>query len=132
MENKYGIVGVAHVGLPTNDLQKTVEFYKSLGFEEIMQTYNEKAGEKVAFLQIKNYCIETFENGQAAMSDGAYQHVALDVEDIENCASHSRYFSDELGALFFDDKQNKCLRRLLECVILSIITGKTVTIMTIK
>ena len=50
MENKYGIVGVAHVGLPTNDLQKTVEFYKSLGFEVIMQTYNEKAGEKVAFL----------------------------------------------------------------------------------
>ena len=43
MENKYGIVGVAHVGLPTNDLQKTVEFYKSLGFKEIMQTYNEKA-----------------------------------------------------------------------------------------
>ena len=84
MENKYGIVGVAHVGLPTNDLQKTVEFYKSLGFEVIMQTYNEKAGEKVAFLQIKNYCIETFENGQAAMSDGAYQHVALDVEDIES------------------------------------------------
>lgn len=83
MENKYGIVGVAHVGLPTNDLQKTVEFYKSLGFEVIMQSYNEKAGEKVAFLQIKNYCIETFENGQAAMSDGAYQHVALDVEDIE-------------------------------------------------
>ncbi len=64
MENKYGIVGIAHVGLPTNDLQKTVEFYKSLGFEVIMQTYNEKAGEKVAFLQIKNYCIETFENGR--------------------------------------------------------------------
>ena len=53
MENKYGIVGVAHVGLPTNDLQKTIEFYKSLGFEVIMQSYNEKAGEKVAFLQKK-------------------------------------------------------------------------------
>ena len=64
MENKYGIVGIAHVGLPTNDLQKTVEFYKSLGFEVIMQSYNEKAGEKVAFLQIKNYCIETFEMGR--------------------------------------------------------------------
>ena len=36
MENKYGIVGVAHIGLPTNDLQKTVEFYKSLGFEVII------------------------------------------------------------------------------------------------
>ena len=30
MENKYGIVGVAHVGLPTNDLQKTVEFIRVL------------------------------------------------------------------------------------------------------
>lgn len=53
MENKYGIVGIAHVGLPTNDLQKTVEFYKSLGFEVIMQSYNEKAGEKVAFFDKK-------------------------------------------------------------------------------
>ena len=88
MENKYGIVGVAHVGLPTNDLQKTVEFYKSLGFEEIMQTYNEKAGEKVAFLQIKNYCIETFENRQAAMSDGAYQHGFIRVLDLKKLCRH--------------------------------------------
>ena len=28
---------------------------------------------------------------------------------LKNCASHSRYFSDELGALFFENKQNKCL-----------------------
>ncbi len=60
MENKYGIVGVAHVGLPTNDLQKTVEFYKSLGFEEIMQTYNEKAGEKVAFFTDKKLLYRDF------------------------------------------------------------------------
>ncbi len=49
MKNKYGIVGVAHVGLPTNDLQKTVEFYKSLGFEVIMQTYMKKQGKKWHF-----------------------------------------------------------------------------------
>lgn len=83
MENLYGVVGIAHVGLPTNDLEKTIAFYKSLGFKVIMETFNEKAKEKVAFLQIKNYCIETFENHQAVMTDGAYQHVALDVEDIE-------------------------------------------------
>ena len=53
MENKYGIVGLPMSGFRQTILQKTVEFYKSLGFEEIMQTYNEKAGEKVAFLQIK-------------------------------------------------------------------------------
>lgn len=84
MENKYGIVGVAHIGIPTNDLKKTIEFYKSLGFDVIMETFNEKAQEKVAFLQLENYCIETFENGQAALTDGAYQHVALDVDDIES------------------------------------------------
>ena len=59
-ENKYGIVGVAHVGLPTNDLQKTVEFYKSLGFEVIMQTYNEKAGKKWLFLQNKKLLYRNF------------------------------------------------------------------------
>lgn len=84
MENKYGIVGVAHIGLPTYDIQKTIEFYRNLGFEVIMETYNEKAKERVAFLQIQNYCIETFESEQAAMMDGAYQHVALDVKNIED------------------------------------------------
>ena len=53
MENKYGIVGIAHVGLPTNDLQKTVEFYKSLGFEVIMQSYNEKGGKSGIFTDKK-------------------------------------------------------------------------------
>lgn len=60
MENKYGIVGVAHVGLPTNDLQKTVEFYKSLGFEVIMQTYNEKAREKSGIFTDKKLLYRNF------------------------------------------------------------------------
>ena len=51
MKNEYGIVGVAHIGLPTNDLKKTIEFYKSLGFEVILETYNEKAKEKVALFR---------------------------------------------------------------------------------
>ena len=106
MENKYGIVGAAHIGLPTNDLEKTIAFYESLGFEVILRTYNERAKEKVAFLQIRNYCIETFENGQAALADGAYQHVALDVEDIEAmyqqiCADHFEVITDGIEELPF-------------------------------
>lgn len=84
MESKIGIVGIAHVGLPTNDLEETKAFYQRLGFSVILETYNEKAKEKVAFLQLGNYCIESFENKQAVMRDGAYQHVALDVTDIES------------------------------------------------
>ncbi|MCI7169427.1 VOC family protein [bacterium] len=106
MENPYGVAGIAHIGLPTNDLEKTIEFYKSLGFKIIMQTFNEKAKEKVAFLQIKNYCIETFENHQAVMVDGAYQHVALDVEDIESmyrkiCQNGYQVITDEIEQLPF-------------------------------
>lgn len=108
MKNEYGIVGVAHIGLPTNDLKKTIEFYKSLGFEVILETYNEKAKEKVAFLKIQNYCIESFENGQAVMADGAYQHVALDVRDIEEmykkiCENGYEVITDGIEQLPFWD-----------------------------
>ena len=108
MKNEYGIVGVAHIGLPTNDLKKTIEFYKSLGFEVILETYNEKAKEKVAFLQIQNDCIESFENGQAVMADGAYQHVALDVRDIEEmykkiCENGYEVITDGIEQLPFWD-----------------------------
>lgn len=108
MKNGYGIVGVAHIGLPTNDLKKTIEFYKSLGFEVILETYNEKAKEKVAFLQIQNYFIESFENGQAVMADGAYQHVALDVRDIEEmykkiCENGYEVITDGIEQLPFWD-----------------------------
>lgn len=106
MKNEYGIVGVAHIGLPTNDLNKTIEFYKSLGFEVMLETYNEKTKEKVAFLQIQNYCIESFENRQAAMTDGAYQHVALDVKDIEStykkiCENDYQVITDGIEELPF-------------------------------
>ncbi len=109
MDNKYGVVGVAHIGLPTNNIEKTIAFYKSLGFEVVMETYNEKAKEKVAFLKLKNYCIETFENGQAAMTDGAYQHVALDVENIENmyleiCKNKFEVVTDGIEELPFWEK----------------------------
>ncbi len=83
MENKYGIVGVAHVGLPTNDYRKQLSFIRVLDLKKLCRHIMKKQG-KSGILQIKNYCIETFENRQAAMSDGAYQHVALDVEDIES------------------------------------------------
>ena len=108
MKNEYGIVGVAHIGLPTNDLKKTIEFYKSLGFEVILETYNEKAKEKVAFFFFFNYCIESFENGQAVMADGAYQHVALDVRDIEEmykkiCENGYEVITDGIEQLPFWD-----------------------------
>lgn len=42
MDNKYGVTGIAHIGIPTNDMEKTIEFYRNLGFQVLLETYNEK------------------------------------------------------------------------------------------
>jgi Lactoylglutathione lyase and related lyases len=78
------LTGVQHIGIPTNDIERTVEFYKNLGFTVALRTVNEKANEKVAFLQLKNLMIETYENHNSAMKSGAIDHIALDVTDIDD------------------------------------------------
>ncbi len=75
------VTGLQHIGIPTNDLEKTLAFYQSLGFERQYETNNN--GEEVAFLQLKQVMIETYQNHQGAMAHGAIDHIALDVSDIE-------------------------------------------------
>lgn len=77
------ITGLQHIGLPTNDIAETTAFYKMLGFQVVYQTVNEKADEKVAFLKLGDLVIETYENRQAALRHGAWDHVALNVTDID-------------------------------------------------
>ncbi|MDO4459984.1 MAG: VOC family protein [Clostridia bacterium] len=108
MDIKKNITGLQHVGLPTNDIDKTIEFYKGLGFELVMETYNEKGQERVAFLKLYNYVVETYENHQAVMADGAYQHVALDVKNIEEiyseiCENNYKVVSNGIEELLFWD-----------------------------
>ena len=83
MNLKENLTGLEHVGIPTADLDKTIAFYESLGFETVYQVKNEAAGEDVAFLRLKNLTIEAYENGQAAMQSGAIDHIAIDVVDVE-------------------------------------------------
>ena len=75
--------GVQHIGIPTNDIEKTIEFYQKLGFEIAFQTVNEEANEKVVFLKLYTLVIETYENKAAVMQSGAIDHIAIDVKDIE-------------------------------------------------
>lgn len=74
--------GVQHIGIPTNDIEKTIEFYHTLGFQTALRTVN--GAEEVAFLQLHNLVIETYQNRQAAMAYGAIDHIAIDVKDIDN------------------------------------------------
>ena len=72
------VTGIQHLGIPTGDLKKTIEFYQGLGFEIIWQNPGE-----VAFLQNGTLVIETYAVDAPAMKNGAIDHVALNVKDIE-------------------------------------------------
>ena len=74
------ITGLQHIGIPTKDFEGTVNFYKGLGFETIMQTKN--GSDDVAFLKFDNLVIETY-TGDAAGTTGAIAHIALDVTDVD-------------------------------------------------
>lgn len=76
--------GVQHIGIPTNDIKATISFYEKLGLSVALRTVNEEANEQVAFLQLGNLMIETYENHQAAMKSGSVDHIAIDVKDIES------------------------------------------------
>ena len=77
------LTGVAHIGIPTNDLDKTIAFYKKLGFVSALETVNKAAGERVAFLQLGDLMIETYESDETAGKPGAIDHLALKARDIE-------------------------------------------------
>lgn len=75
--------GIAHIGIPTNDIAKTIEFYQQIGFKVDLETINREANEKVAFLSLGNLMIETYENKSAKMEIGAIDHIAINVNNIE-------------------------------------------------
>lgn len=101
MEIKDIATGLQHIGIPTNDIAETIAFYEKLGFAIALRTENKEAKEQVAFLQLGNLMIETYENRHAAMCSGAVDHIAIDVKDIE-------------AALSFVNKRN--LNNLNDCI----------------
>lgn len=78
------ITGIQHIGIPTNALEKTIDFYETLGFSVVHRA--ETDTDHVAFLRLKNLVIETYQStgaSQAKGFDGAIDHIAVDVDDID-------------------------------------------------
>ena len=72
MDLKNYSTGVQHIGIPTNDIDKTVDFYHKLGFETAFETVNEEADEKVVFLKLGTLVVETYENHAAVLRVGLF------------------------------------------------------------
>ena len=93
------INGIQHIGIPTNDISKTIAFSEMLGFQVAYKTLNEKANEEVAFLELGDVVIETYENKNAALKSGALDHLALDTSDIQGAYRLAK----EKGCRILDD-----------------------------
>lgn len=82
------VTGIQHIGIPTNDMDATVRFFKVLGFDIDYETENNG---RVVFLKAGSIVIETYEkNGEAAEKRGAIDHIALNVEDLDGVLEEIR------------------------------------------
>jgi catechol 2,3-dioxygenase-like lactoylglutathione lyase family enzyme len=77
------MAGVQHIGIPTNDMNATVDFYKRLGFNIAFETVLKDDNCRVCFLKLDTLVIETYENHQAVLKAGAIDHIAIDTTDID-------------------------------------------------
>ena len=75
--------GLAHIGIPTEDLDTTILFYNEIGFEIELLTTDPNTGGRVAFMKLGNIMIEAYEGQGAAMCYGAIEHIAINVTDVE-------------------------------------------------
>ena len=104
------VTGFQHIGLPTNDIEATIAFYKALGFE--VASTCDLPTDKVAFLTLKGICIETYQSLQGDCAkgfDGAVDHFCFDVDDIEATfeavkAAGLKPMTDEIQFLPFWEK----------------------------
>ena len=110
MAVKDDITGIQHVGVPSKDLDATITFYQSLGFEKIGPFPFENNTKHCAFLRFGNLTIETWDNDPVAMKAGAMNHFALNTPDIEKAFAdakkeHLHVVNDEIQSIptFWDN-----------------------------
>ncbi|QBE97395.1 VOC family protein [Blautia producta] len=94
------INGIQHIGIPTNKMDTTIDFYEKLGFEIAFETVNN--GDRVVFLKLNNLVIETYEAESPKEEYGAIDHIALDVTDIEQVYEEI----EKLGLNTLNDSMN--------------------------
>ena len=78
------ITGLQHIGIPTQKFKDTVDFYKSLGFSEVMKTEVEEIHQPVSFLEIGNLMMEIYGSDDTSQATGVINHIALNVINIES------------------------------------------------
>lgn len=83
------ITGLQHIGLPTKDIEKTIEFYTTFGFTVDWRSM--KAEDSyVCFLKKGSCVIEAYYNENPAMINGAVDHIAVNVTDLDAIYAYAK------------------------------------------
>jgi len=94
--NKQGeIIGLAHIGIHTDNLQESIEFYTDvLGFTLDHTADLHGGGVRLAFLNLGSCIVELIniadKNVAASRQAGVIDHLALGVKDISSLVQRSR------------------------------------------
>lgn len=81
-----------HIGIPVSDIRISEEFYKNLGFENVMQSEFVLEGRQGTCIMMKNkdVIIEIYELPEHKLAeirnraDGHVDHIAFDVDDVDS------------------------------------------------
>ncbi|WP_270348878.1 VOC family protein [Megamonas funiformis] len=73
---------LSHIGIPTNKMKETILFYEKLGFKKIFETIVDN--KEFVFIQYKDLVIEFFEVDNTNHLDGAINHFAINVNNINS------------------------------------------------
>jgi len=96
------LCGLHHIGLPTNNMDATIAFYRNLGGDIAFEKMDEEAGKpiRVVHLLLSNLKIEVYERDETAGIPGAIDHIAIQVKDIEAAFKQAQ----EMRLVFMDER----------------------------
>ncbi len=82
--NQVNIQGPAHVGLYIKDVERSKKFYTEILDFEVICEFVSLEGNKMAFVRSGSLIIELIQHKQwMDRKDGLFDHIAMEVEDIE-------------------------------------------------
>lgn len=93
-----------HYGLPTKDMEATIDFYTKLGADIVFETVVQEDGKpcRVVHFKVSNLYVEAYERDEIAGKPGALDHIAVSTDDIEGAFAQARalglkFAKEEIG-----------------------------------
>jgi len=99
------IMGLHHVGIPTNKMDETIKFYSQFGAKIIFEKEDSFEGKpiRVVLIDFAGTVLEFYERDQIAGKAGALEHIAFSAVNIEKLYALAK----ENGCSFMEDCANE-------------------------